>query len=121
MAESMEVKVSCKLRHTSQSLLAKYIAHCGVCPAFGPSTTEAKPADEISEELCEIFDSDGEEEEFNDAPAFETSSDAKCFEVLQQMRAREAADNVEWQDIADGTADLNDSDEKLHLWQLRLD
>ena len=91
-----------------------------MCPAFQPNAAPEAPAvpdDEANEEL-EEFPLDGEDWRV-DLPRSDPNqpempelkgSDAQCFQMMSQLQARERADQVSWDDIAAGTADLNDHD-----------
>ena len=96
------------------------MAHCGTCPAFQPEPCAGpaeKRGDEVDQELGGLAEDPEEwplDENDANIPQLE-GPDAECFEVLNQMRAREKADQVEWADIANGSADMTDEDDHLFL------
>ena len=102
-------------RHSSQTLLDKYVSHCGVCPAFQPDKADEvpHPEEEADQELGKFegeVEEAPEQENSNDAgPALE-GSDAQCFEVLNQLQSREKADRVTWEQIGEDTTVLSDTD-----------
>ncbi|CAE7660477.1 unnamed protein product [Symbiodinium sp. CCMP2592] len=88
--------------HSKPKLLKSYIAYCTQLMQDNPEPADMGAGldigDEVTEENTEDFPEDVEHPPDNLQQADMTAADAECLQLLAQVKAREIADEISWQD-----------------------